>query len=922
MIGKKLLIITVLTQLLFSYAIMAQDQPPPIPCRIFAIAGENGTISPSGRIDLSPGSNQTFRITPNKGYHIFNLEVIMAGETAAKQIKPPVLEYTFKDLTPGFYLISASFEINTYTISATSGPNGRISPSGDISVTYGKSQEFLLEPDPHNHVLNLLIDDISLGPLNRYSFDSVESDHTIHAVFEPDIYSISVRSSENGSIIPAKDSGQPVPPPPDDYIPPPPNGYGEIKAYYGLDKKILVVPETGYHIMDVIIDGVSYGALKEYTFTEITTNHTISAIFEADRFVISASPGVNGSVIPFGEIKVPYGEDYTFVITPNTGYYTKDIIVDGKSAGAKTEYTFAKVAGKHTISAVFEIKSYPISARQADNGVIKPSGEIMVNHGANLTYKIEPNQGYHIADVLIDGVSAGVIREYTFASVVTGHTISAIFEIDRFTILARADNYGSIAPSGAVSVNYGSDQSFAIKPGPGYQISNLIIDGVYHGFLAEYTFTNVTSDHTIYATFVVDKYIITAAPGMHGSINPFGEIKVSHGADYTFKITPNNGYSIKDVIVDGKPIGAMPEYAFVKVMSNHTISAVFEIKSYPISAIQKDNGIITPPGETIVNYGKSLTFTITPNQGYHIADVIIDGVSVGVMKEYTFDNVRTVHTISAVFEIDIYTILAKSEEHGTITPSGSVPVSYGSDQLFTIETNQGYRVSDLIVDGVSKGPINKFVFENVTSMHTISAEISEDCAKGDVNGDGHIRSDDAILALRMSVGLRTPTPEEFCRADINNNGRIDSADSILIIRKASGLEIPNKKNSVLVEQDSIETYKKLVMEDSKIYIYSLIGENRRNLLMQNYPNPFNPETWIPYQLINDSNVIIQIYNVDGSVIKKLDLGYKLAGAYIAKDKAAYWSGRDELNMPVSSGVYFYSIWAGEFFDMKKMIVLD
>ena len=92
-------------------------------------------------------------------------------------------------------------------------------------------------------------------------------------------------------------------------------------------------------------------------------------------------------------------------------------------------------------------------------------------------------------------------------------------------------------------------------------------------------------------------------------------------------------------------------------------------------------------------------------------------------------------------------------------------------------------------------------------------------------------------------------------------------------------------------------------------------------LFQNYPNPFNPETWIPFQLAQDADVVIEIYDVTGSLIRKLTLGRLKAGVYKSRDRAAYWDGRDNLGQRVGSGVYFYVIKAGRFSDARKMILL-
>ncbi len=99
------------------------------------------------------------------------------------------------------------------------------------------------------------------------------------------------------------------------------------------------------------------------------------------------------------------------------------------------------------------------------------------------------------------------------------------------------------------------------------------------------------------------------------------------------------------------------------------------------------------------------------------------------------------------------------------------------------------------------------------------------------------------------------------------------------------------------------------------------GKVKQPALYQNYPNPFNPETWIPYQLTSAAEVVIYIYSTNGRLVRVLRLGYKEAGQYITRDRAAYWDGRDSFGEEVASGVYFYTLQAGNFGATGKMIVL-
>jgi hypothetical protein len=94
-----------------------------------------------------------------------------------------------------------------------------------------------------------------------------------------------------------------------------------------------------------------------------------------------------------------------------------------------------------------------------------------------------------------------------------------------------------------------------------------------------------------------------------------------------------------------------------------------------------------------------------------------------------------------------------------------------------------------------------------------------------------------------------------------------------------------------------------------------------NALYQNYPNPFNPETWIPFELSDEAEVRIQIYDISGRLIRELSLGRLQAGRYTSRDRAAYWDGRNQNGESVAGGIYYYAIQAAQFRDMRKMIIL-
>ncbi|HIE28901.1 TPA: T9SS type A sorting domain-containing protein [Candidatus Poribacteria bacterium] len=103
--------------------------------------------------------------------------------------------------------------------------------------------------------------------------------------------------------------------------------------------------------------------------------------------------------------------------------------------------------------------------------------------------------------------------------------------------------------------------------------------------------------------------------------------------------------------------------------------------------------------------------------------------------------------------------------------------------------------------------------------------------------------------------------------------------------------------------------------------FTTLGEVKRTTLLQNYPNPFNPETWIPYHLVNEAFVTVRIYNLKGELVRSFETRKQPAGAYLNREKAVYWDGRNNLGQAVASGVYFYQLLTDRFSQTRRMLMV-
>jgi flagellin-like protein len=222
------------------------------------------------------------------------------------------------------------------------------------------------------------------------------------------------------------------------------------------------------------------------------------------------------------------------------------------------------------------------------------------------------------------------------------------------------------------------------------------------------TTTNAAGSNTMTQTgYVVASpvlWTITATDGASGVISPNGTVSVIQGINQTFTITPNLGKSIVDVLIDGSSAGPVSSYTFMNVTANHTIQASFVNNTYTITASSGVNGAVSPAGVTIVNYGATPTYTIAPNSGYHVADVLVSGTSVGAVTSYMFPAVTANKTISATFVLNapMYASIAPASgpaTGGTVVSitgtnlTGTTSVTFGSTAATSVTVNNATSVT-------------------------------------------------------------------------------------------------------------------------------------------------------------------------------------------------------------------------------------
>ena len=253
---------------------------------------------------------------------------------------------------------------------------------------------------------------------------------------------------------------------------------------------------------------------------------------------------------------------------------------------------------------------------------------------------------------------------------------------------------------------------------------------------------------------------------------------------------------------------------------------------------------------------------------------------------------------------------------------------------FPVTLKRGTNVLLVAIDNNGHGEFSGFFGFEAETAYTVNptdTRIVIDLPPSDVNKDGRVSILDLILVAQDfgKTGVRNT------RTDINNDGKVNILDLTRVaesMNAATGAAAPstvaigNTFSPEIIEAwvalAAVENDGSRAFREGIANLQRLLASLRpeRTAVLANYPNPFNPETWIPYQLARDAAVRIDIYTADGRAVRTLVLGHQPAGMYQDKSRAAYWDGRNALGEPVASGLYFYTLTAGDFIGTGKMLI--
>ena len=422
-------------------------------------------------------------------------------------------------------------------------------------------------------------------------------------------------------------------------------------------------------------------------------NVQLYADVREDYIAVTATSGEGGAIDPAGTTLVKKGTSKTFNVVPATGYEVANVVVDGTDLGPISYYTFERVGTDHTISATFqkaqaggEIAIFSVLTTVAgEGGAVQPAGQAKVATGETVNVTFVPDEGYQLASVKVNGRKVEVADNTYALTMDQNYAVTADFEVipdvpqvmfendfesvsgDKFpfhgwTVKAQDTNStwkqytyynwkyeGNDSKHAYITNDWtGAQDEYLISPVVDLSATRdgvLTFDFAYgeHG-IKNKTFTatvEVSTDggktwnaiwnfQDSYTGQQASNYIISGS----AEVPVPAEYNVA-GVQFAFRYVHPNEDTTGQLAIDN-----------VKLMAVETGEAA---QKYTIAATAGEGGSITPNGDVSVKEGAFQTFAITADNGYEIADVLVDGSSVGAVETYTFDEVKANHTITVSF---------------------------------------------------------------------------------------------------------------------------------------------------------------------------------------------------------------------------------------------------------------------------------
>ena len=481
----------------------------------------------------------------------------------------------------------------------------------------------------------------------------------------------------------------------------------------GASLTFTVTAETGYEISSVTatVGGESVtpaSSGNEYTIANVTGNVVVTVVASKISYTVTAN--AQNASVDVAE-SVLHGEDLTFTVTTENGYEISSVTatVGGENASVTNEgnkYTVSDVTGDVVITVNAAQKTYNVEIDATNATVNGVTDGQKVNHGAEISFTVSATDGYEI--VLVDAKMAGkdieVVMDGDTYSIpnVTGDVIIIVTtKLIEYTVDVNATNATVNGITDGQEIAYGEDLTFTVNANTGYE--NVKVSATVGGEDVtpsnegnSYTISNITGDVVITVTASQIVYDVTVnAENATVTVDE----SIAYGETLEFTVKAEEGYTVTKVTVNDEEVtaGSDGTYAVKNITSDVTIVVTTEIKSYTVSVAENDHAQVNFVGETTVQHGGQVQFTVTVDNGYVLNRVYLNNNVSNVLTPdgeglYTISNITSDTVIHIGLNRETYSV---SFNEGAFEVSGDPTVAFEGNYTFGVVANEGYNIASV-----------------------------------------------------------------------------------------------------------------------------------------------------------------------------------------------------------------------------------
>lgn len=452
-----------------------------------------------------------------------------------------------------------------------------------------------------------------------------------------------------------------------------------------------------------------------------TTSWKVDPIISEITVDASTGGSVDVTVDDEGVSEVAYSETVTITVTPDTGYeittltVTGDVSEDEYTVTTNTDgtYSFTMPAEDVTVTVEFALVDYTVTIAECTNGSASIYGSsTTANMGDFVDIITSPNTGYEVDSVTAVGASGTAVtvtktalNGYRFTMPADDVTVTVTFKLVDYTVTVAETTNGTATVS-KTTANYQDEITITVTPADDYEVKKVSVDTNYLVVVTPntdgtYSFTMPADNVTVNVTFKLIDHDVTTTTTSNGSYST--DVSTANTGDTVIITTsPDIGYEVDTITVTGAvsgdtvtvTAGSSGTYTFTMPSEQVSISVTYKMTDYEVAVIETANGEVSVSSDT-ANYGDVVTITATPEAGYKVGTVTVNGTEISGL---TFTMPAEDVEIEVTFVLDDLGLVTEAVTGGTVEVSESLATAQLGDTVtFTVSASAGYTVAGVSI---------------------------------------------------------------------------------------------------------------------------------------------------------------------------------------------------------------------------------